>query len=134
VQVAPPAQLYRHPVDRETAAFVGDVVALAAVATGGRAECALGTVRLHPSAADGPGTVLVRPEQLTLDGAATDVPAEVLAVEYFGHDGLVRLGLADGPLVLARCPAHRLPQVGTHVRIAVQGEAGFDPDHATPPR
>jgi len=94
VQVAPPAQLYRHPVDRETAAFVGDVVALPGEANDGRAECALGTVRLHPGAPAGPGTVLVRPEQIILDGAAAGVPAEVLAVEYFGHDGLVRLGLA----------------------------------------
>ncbi len=132
VQVAPPAQLYRHPVDRETAAFVGDVVALPGLASGGRADCALGTVRLHAGAPDGPGTVLVRPEQIILDGAATDVRAEVLAVEYFGHDGLVRLGLADGPPVSARCPAHRLPEVGMHVRVAVQGEAGFDPDRGAP--
>jgi iron(III) transport system ATP-binding protein len=134
VQAAPPAQLYRHPVDRDTAAFLGDVVALPGVATGGRAECALGTVGLHTNAADGPGTVLVRPEQITLDGAATDVRAEVLAIEYFGHDGLVRLALADGPPVLARCPAHRLPLVGTHVRIAVAGEAGFDPDRGASPQ
>jgi iron(III) transport system ATP-binding protein len=126
VQDATPGELYRRPVDRETAAFVGDVVTLPADARGGRAVCALGVVALYGTAADGPGTVLVRPEQIALDGPDTAPVADVRGVEYFGHDALVRLDLDGAGPVLARCSAHALPAVGARVRLAVRGEAGFE--------
>ncbi|MHA6793457.1 ABC transporter ATP-binding protein [Pseudonocardia bannensis] len=128
VQVASPAELYRNPVDRAVAAFVGDVVALPATLRGGIAECALGGLPIagDGGAGDGPVTVLVRPEQIALDGDDGDVPAQVLEIEYYGHDAVVRLGLGGAVTVRARCPGYALPAVGSHVRLVVRGEVGVD--------
>jgi len=126
VQEASPAQLYRHPVDRAVAAFVGDVVVLPATLRGGVAECALGGLRVAAALADGPATVLVRPEQIALDAGDGGVPAHVLDIEYYGHDAVVRLALGAAVEVTARCPGYALPAVGERVRLAVQGEVGVE--------
>jgi iron(III) transport system ATP-binding protein len=126
VQEAAPAQLYRNPVDGAVAAFVGDVVALPAVARGDVAECALGRLRLTTAGADGPGTLLVRPEQIALDGGPDDVAAEVRDVDFYGHDALVRLHVPQVGDVTARCPGHQLPAVGTWVRLVVRGTVGIE--------
>jgi iron(III) transport system ATP-binding protein len=140
VQEAAPAELYRNPVDRTVAGFVGDVVALPATVRGGLAECALGSLELAGARTDGPATVLVRPEQIHLD-SEDGVSAEVTGFEYYGHDAIVRLALigpdgagSDGAgscngdrpgggagTVVARCPGHRLPAVGDRVRLTVHG-------------
>ena len=112
VQEATPAELYRNPVDRAVAGFVGDVVAL-------------------------PATVLVRPEQIEV-GAADGAPGQasapagvaamVTGIEFYGHDALVRLSLAGpaGRPVIARCPGHRLPAVDDQVRLVVHGPVAVD--------
>jgi iron(III) transport system ATP-binding protein len=126
VQEASPAELYRHPVDRGVAAFVGDVVVLPATMRGGVAECALGGLRVAAPPADGPTTVLVRPEQIALDGGDGSVSAHVVDVEYYGHDAVVRLALGAAGEVTARCPGYALPVVGEQVRLVVHGEVGVE--------
>jgi iron(III) transport system ATP-binding protein len=125
VQEATPRQLYAKPADRGVAAFVGDVVTLPATVRGGVADCVLGAPAVPPGTPDGPATVLLRPEEI--DRVATGgVPARVLQVEYFGHDGLVRLAVG-GAEVRARWAAGALPAVGDEVSIAVRGEVAVDP-------
>jgi iron(III) transport system ATP-binding protein len=126
VQEAAPAELYRNPADRGVAAFVGDVVVLPGTARGEVAECALGTVTLA-AAADGDGAVLVRPEQICLDGASGDVAAEVRDIDFYGHDAVVRLRVPRAGEVTARCPGHLLPAVGSWVHVVVRGTVGFEP-------
>ncbi len=126
VQEAPPAELYRHPVDLGVAAFIGDIVTLPATLRSGVARCVLGGLRVPADVPDGPGTVLVRPEQIALDGAEDDVPAEVLGIEFYGHDAVVRLGLGGAGAVTARCPGYALPTVGERVRVVVRGAVGVD--------
>lgn len=121
VQDAPPTELYQHPLDRDVAGFVGDVVAVPATLRGGVAECVLGVLRLARDVPDGPGTVLIRPEQIALDGTPNDVPGQVLGIEYYGHDAMVRLALDTAPPVQARCPGHLLPPLGARVHVAVRG-------------
>lgn len=126
VQEAAPADLYHHPVDRAVAAFVGDVVALPATVRGGIAGCALGLLPVAGSMPDGPGTVLVRPEQIALDGPDGAVLARVDGIEFYGHDAVVRLTLEGDVAVTARCPGHRLPAVGDAVRVVVHGTVEMD--------
>ena len=123
VQVATPAELYRRPVDVETALSVGEAVILPASASDGHAECALGTLELRTSVAVGPAEVLIRPEQIAIrpDDGQFGVPARVLDVSYFGHDALVRLELHGGQVVTARPPGHAAPSAGDEVRLVVQG-------------
>jgi len=131
-QVASPVELYRHPADAEVAAFVGDAVLLPATVRDGGADSALGPLRLAGRVADGPTTVLVRPEQIVVDpdgpGADGHVLARVVASTFYGHDATVRLELrgVDGehgplPLLVARTPGHAVPDLGTDVRLRVRG-------------
>jgi iron(III) transport system ATP-binding protein len=124
VQQARPTDLYRRPVDRDVAAFVGDVVLLPAVARSGLAHCALGALGIDRSTTDGPVTVMIRPEQIAIDGGPDAVTARVLDVEFHGHDAVLRLALAapSAPTELtARCPSYALPAVGEQVGIVVRG-------------
>lgn len=127
VQVAAPAELYRHPVDAELARFVGEAVLLDGRAAGGVAECALGRVVLEPGALDGPVQVMVRPEQIEVrpDGAA-GTAATIASVSYYGHDASLRLVLADaagGTVLVARVGGTRALGLaeGAAVRLAVAG-------------
>jgi iron(III) transport system ATP-binding protein len=123
VQVAAPADLYRHPVDVETAVSVGEAVILPAEIGEGVAECALGRLMVQPAAGHGPGEVMIRPEQIALQAPDTagGSLARVLDVSYFGHDALVRLELTDGLVVTARPAGFAAPKPGASVSLGVLG-------------
>ena len=87
---------------------------------------ALGLLPVAGSMPDGPGTVLVRPEQIALDGPDGAVLARVDGIEFYGHDAVVRLTLEGDVAVTARCPGHRLPAVGDAVRVVVHGTVEMD--------
>jgi iron(III) transport system ATP-binding protein len=103
VQIGPPADVYRHPVDLWVARFLGEVAVL--------------------SGAE-PGRVLAcRPEQLRR--AEPDTPgartAVVTSVRFAGADATVGLAMEDTE-VGARWPSTDLPAVGEHVAVRVVGE------------
>ena len=125
LQVATPADLYRHPVNAEVAASMGEVVLLPAVIHDGEAVCALGRVPVQAGAAGGAAEILLRPEQLVLDRGTSEsaASASVLDVTFYGHDALVRLALADGTVVLARPAGHIAPRVGDRVSVTAHGAA-----------
>jgi iron(III) transport system ATP-binding protein len=128
VQTADPATLYRHPVDADVARFVGDAILLPAELAGSQARCALGTLSIGGQQEyEGRGTVMLRPEQLLLDGGGTGALARVLEIAYYGHDADVHLDLPDprdgSHRIVARVSGHRLPAVGATTRITVQGDA-----------
>jgi iron(III) transport system ATP-binding protein len=141
VQAAAPRTLYAEPADLGVATFVGEAVVLTATARGGCADTALG--RLPVAGADGPGQVLLRPEQLVLtplrpvpgDGVPVDVPGTVVEVVFHGHDTTVLLALgADGPVVRARTGGADAPRVGERVGITVRGVPRFYPGRFDPGR
>lgn len=125
LQVASPADLYRHPVNVEVAASMGEVVLLPAVISDGEAVCALGRLPVQSGATSGPAEIMLRPEQLVLEASdrETRTAASVVGVTFYGHDALVRLALADGTTVQARPAGHLAPRVGDRVSVAVQGAA-----------
>ena len=134
-QVAAPAELYRNPVNRDIAAFVGDAVWLPGVPGGdGMAQTALGRIALA-NAAELPGntplTLLLRPEQIKLQapglaGAAAAM-AVVKQVQFFGAETRLTLGLLGSDVVLlARSQLYVAAQVGDVLAVAVEGPArGF---------
>jgi len=125
LQTASPETLYRRPVSREIAGFVGDAMLFPGTAADRRVRCALGTLPLaadqHP--AEGAVDVMVRPEQIVLS-AADGVDASVCEVTFLGRDLMVvcELGDAEATRVRARVPGYRTPRVGDRVRIAVAGD------------
>jgi iron(III) transport system ATP-binding protein len=124
VQADAPYTLYRSPVDADVARFVGGATALPAHVRDGVASCILGDLPLTRPCPDGAAEVLVRPEQVRLDGAAHDarVEARVTEVSFYGHDAACRLDLQpDGPALVARIVGLEVPEVGSVVKVGVAG-------------
>jgi iron(III) transport system ATP-binding protein len=124
VQADAPYTLYRSPVDADVARFVGGATALPAHVSDGVASCVLGDLPLARACPDGAAEVLVRPEQVRLDGAASDarVEARVTEVSFYGHDASCRLDLQpDGPSLVARLIGLEAPEVGSIVKVGVAG-------------
>lgn len=133
-QCAEPAALYGTPRRLDVATFVGDAVVLPGIIVDGplpgTIECALGRLTARAGCLDGVAagasvSVLVRPEQLELvelvDGGhgGDGVRGVVSARSFFGHDGMVRVVLADGTEVPVRLHATRLPTRGDEVSVRV---------------
>ena len=124
VQADAPYTLYRSPVDADVARFVGGATTLPAHVSAGVASCVLGDLPLAGACPDGAAEVLVRPEQVRLDGAATGavVEARVTEVSFYGHDAACRLDLQpDGPSLVARLIGLEAPAIGSIVKVGVAG-------------
>jgi iron(III) transport system ATP-binding protein len=134
-KVGTPQQVYLHPEDRFTAEFLGDCVLLACHVSSGVAECALGRLPVRPPAADGPATLMLRPEQLVATAVADDERsagvATVLASEFRGHDVLLTVDPGgDATPIVVRQHSVDPPAVDSKVRLDVMGAAvvlGDDP-------
>ncbi|KDE97036.1 sugar ABC transporter [Mycolicibacterium aromaticivorans JS19b1 = JCM 16368] len=134
-QVGPPMQVYSAPRDRFTAEFLGGCVFLAAWVAGGVADCALGRIPVaHAAAAraDGPATIMLRPEQLAAKVISDGDPegeqrtgiGTVVAAEFLGADVLLTIDLGgDSAPITARQTSIDPPGVHAKVRIKVVGRA-----------
>lgn len=128
-QVGTPEQVYRQPTDRFTAEFLGDCITLPGTVTSGWADSALGRVPVQAGAADGPCTLILRPEQLVAtaisDSAGDDTAATVgtvIATEFLGHDVLLTIEPpATGEPIVVRQHSLNPPARDTKVRIDVRG-------------
>ncbi len=94
VQTDTPQKLYRRPLNKQVATFLGTANFLPGQAGDGQVICELGqlpTKGIHT----GPVEVMLRPEDVRLvpDKSGT---AEIIDREYFGHDQLVRVRLNSG--------------------------------------
>ncbi len=125
-QIGDPRDVYRHPVDRFTAEFLGECVFLPCTVSGEVAECVLGRVPVGPSAGDGAATLMLRPEQLVAtelsDSERETGVGTVAATEFFGHDVLLTIdpGGVSAPIMVRQ---HSIdpPAVDAKVHIDVLG-------------
>ncbi|MDP8937639.1 MAG: ABC transporter ATP-binding protein, partial [Actinomycetota bacterium] len=139
VQAGPPDEVYRRPADVWVAEFVGDANVIDGTATSaGKVSCALGVLASASEVGDGPVQVVVRPEQVRLgpsgplsgqlgpsgplSGQPLGPTAAVVDRQYFGHDVLVRVVLADGTPVVARTSSAEGARPGSEVSVACEGE------------
>ena len=144
-QVGTPHQVYRWPVDLQTAEFLGETCLIPGEVVGDQVIGPLGPVPVRRRTGDptaGPVQVMLRPEQLRIcaddpnaDDTGPGVAAVTISVDYYGHDCLVtaRLLGGSGLTVTCRATGSSVP-AGTRVRIGVVG-AGLifsDPPHPTP--
>ena len=119
-QIDTPQRLYRRPIDRDVAAFLGDANFLHGEASGRRVQCELGTLELVTEC-HGPVDILLRPENVTVVPAAADAPCRVRGILFFGHDQLVSVQLSSGALVDARLGPMYHFAVGQPVQLRVEG-------------
>jgi len=122
-QSGSPEDLYRRPVSRWIAEFLGDAEVLPAVVGNGVATCELG--RFPATSEDGRVSVVVRPESIVLaearPGIDSGVPARIVGRWFYGHDQVVELELASGRRVRSRGPGGTAWRVDEMVRVEVSG-------------
>src|SRR5579862_8343150 len=123
VQTAAPDTLYRMPGDLDLARFVGDAVVVPGDARGATVTCLFGTLALRGDVATGPVEVMIRPEQIRVEPAATTggVAATVVGASFYGPETVLKLELVDTPLtsVTARTFDGAGAQAGGEVRLRV---------------
>lgn len=125
LQTGRPADVYTHPDSLEVARILGGGAVLECAVAGGRLESALGSV--GTDAPDGPGHVVVRPEDLRLaaiDDMARALPGAVGRVvdeRFFGHDLLQKIRLATGEELEVRVLARDRRSVGSDVAVTLAG-------------
>jgi iron(III) transport system ATP-binding protein len=122
-----PARLYARPATPELAHQFGEVNFLEGTARGGLVDTPLGRLALDEPVAEGTAvTLMVRPEQVVVDGgcAAANANALVLDTEFYGHDAVVKLRAdhdATGVVVARLSNPSPLPERGARVALEVRG-------------
>ena len=91
IQTDTPQKLYRRPISKQVATFLGNANFLPGQALEGQVSCALGQLPTS-STYSGSVEVMLRPEDLALVPDETG-SAEIISREYFGHDQLVKVRL-----------------------------------------
>ena len=121
-QLDAPEAVYRRPATPFVAEFVGQVNRVPCVVAGGTAQL-LGTRQpVLGDAADGPGTALVRPEDVLLSPAGsggTGVPAVVASSSFLGPTSRVTVVLADGASLVVQLPTADAAGLAPGAAVAV---------------
>jgi len=104
-QQGSPTDLYELPATKDVARFIGDANFVAGIASGAGAATAVGPVPLAEEA-EGPVEVMIRPERLLATPGEGGV---VEGIEYYGHDAVYVVRLAEGTVLRSRiigAPVH----------------------------
>ena len=117
VQQDTPSEIYRHPINRWVAGFVGKANTVSGVALGEKAETVFGSINLCHDA-HGDVDVLVRPEEISLSAGGM---ATVTDVDFYGHDSLYVLQSNDGEELLCRSAGAPDYRIGDRVDIQHSG-------------
>ncbi len=127
-QQGTPRELYSRPVDADLAAFLGEANLVRGVLAGASVRTDLGELPLDDGrgvGATGDAVVLIRPEQVELCSPTADdgIAGEVVALEYHGHDAVmrVRLGTTTQPVVVVRVAGQVAQRPGGRVSVVVRG-------------
>ena len=116
-QVGTPDELYRHPVDRWVATFVGDANLIPVATAIGTCRTAVGDVPVAEGV-DGPAELLLRPEDIRVTDGEDGI---VELVEYYGHDAMVLVRLQDGTSIRVRTGSDLAHQRGDAVGVTYVG-------------
>jgi iron(III) transport system ATP-binding protein len=115
-----PEEVYRHPVDRFTASFVGRSTLIPAKMTGpGEARSAFGDLCVDMDTPPGERLAVLRPESVRIAEGDAGVAGRVVRTSFRGADRSVRVELTDGTVVETTDAGER--RVGDHIRLIVHG-------------
>lgn len=122
-QEGSPEDIYARPNSRFVSTFIGEANVLTGHRTGGEVMLADGT-RFADPGADGPVTLIVRPEAVRLlgeqDQAEVSLDAEVIDAVYLGAFVRLQMRLREGETLAAHVPARgeaRPPTSGSRLRL-----------------
>lgn len=100
VQTDTPQKLYRRPINKQVATFLGNANFLPGQAGEGQVVCELGsfaTTCIHTGQVE----VMLHPEDVLLTPNPTGL-AQIVEREYYGHDQLLKVRLASGRYLYSR--------------------------------
>ena len=118
VQIGTPSEIYEHPSSAQVSDFVGETNRIVGVVGSEGVDTPVGLVPAASGSVIGSRVeVLVRPEHLVVESDPAG-SAVVESVEYYGHDHVCRVRLADGGLVAIR--AALAPRVALGERVKVR--------------
>lgn len=121
IQVDTPSEIYEHPSSGAVSDFVGETNRVVGVVGAHGVATAIGVLPGGTGSSVGDQVeVLVRPEQLIVEPDPAG-SAIVEVVEYYGHDHVCRVRLADGGRVAVR--AALAPRVSAGERVTVRYSA-----------
>ena len=134
-QLAAPEVLYAQPADAELGRFVGEANLIEGVADAGSVTTPFGTLSTSgssTSASHQPVIVLIRPEQVQVNGDSDGpgVPGQVIETGFHGHDAVVRIAPEAGyglPSITARILGDLRFAPGAAVRMTIRGPVGAWP-------
>ncbi len=99
LEVGTPQDLYSRPSDALIAQMLGDANVFFVQARDGFADTPFGKIAVNGN--DGPLFMLIRPESISIEPDPNS-RFVVRQIQYYGHDQLVRVGLADDTSVEVR--------------------------------
>jgi len=100
VQTGKPYEVYRSPINRDVATFIGDANFIKGQACGRTIHCEIGEI-ISEQAHFGYVDVMIRPEDITITTYG-DTMAVVDDIQFFGHDQLVQIKLPSGATLRSR--------------------------------
>lgn len=116
VQIGTPEDIYLRPASIEVAEFIGDANILPGPVSAATIETPFGRFAVVPGIER--AAIVVRPEDLEL--AADGVSATILHREYYGHDQVLRIRLADATEARVRLGSRERFAVGDQITVALR--------------
>jgi ABC-type Fe3+/spermidine/putrescine transport system ATPase subunit len=119
-QLGTPEEIYRGPVSRFVADFIGDSNFFEATVTGAVAQLPDGSRVGCAGGRSGPSTLMVRPEAIGLQDGDGSISGRVVQTSFLGS--YIRVAVdtpaAEAPVIVALRDAAALPAVGDEVTLA----------------
>jgi iron(III) transport system ATP-binding protein len=134
-QCGAPRDLYSYPADPELARFVGEANLVDGTLVNGSVETVLGPLKVEvATAAPGPVTVLVRPEQIEISPEQIEIspeqdepdgmPGRIVSLGYHGHDAVIHVApepMPGSPAIIVRTLGGCDLPAGSLVTLRVRG-------------
>ena len=123
VQTGTPAEIYRHPVDVETARFFSDFDELYGTVANGSVETPLGSIPAPGLETGARALIMIRPQALRPVDGSEGVEGMITDVRFLGDVNILTVAVheCDSPLSV-RVPGTILPEKGTIMRFELDRE------------
>jgi iron(III) transport system ATP-binding protein len=120
LQFGSPAEVYGRPASRAVGEFVGAANFLTGMVRGNAVETALGTMPVD-AGFEGAADVMLRAEGLAISESG-GAEAEVVDIDYYGHDQMVTARLTTGDVVRIRVLSAPGIEPGSKIGVLIKGE------------
>ena len=131
VQTGTPEEVYSRPKTAWVADFLGDTIRFSGTSSSGRVEFELATLALDVGF-EGAAEILIRPESIGLSAGARPPNGDarrglVVSRQFYGHDQMVDVRVADDLVVQARLPGFPALHPGDRVWVWIDGPVNVLP-------